>query len=72
DGDGDLDVFVSGDGDPRTFWLEQTGVGSFTTHVIEDSLAQAGGAHAIDLDGDGDADPVFTGYEDDRLYVYER
>lgn len=72
DGDGDLDVFLSGDGDPRTFWLEQTGVGAFTTHVIEDSLAQAGGGHALDLDGDGDNDPVFTGYEDNRIYVYER
>jgi hypothetical protein len=72
DGDGDLDVFVSGDGDPRTFWLEQTAPATFTTHVIEDSLAQAGGGHAIDLDGDGDVDPVFTGYEDNRIYVYER
>jgi len=72
DEDGDLDVFLSGDGDPRTFWLEQTGKDTFTTHVIEDSLAQAGGGHAIDLDGDGDNDPVFTGYEDNRIYVYER
>jgi hypothetical protein len=72
DGDGDLDVFLSGDGDPRTFWLEQTSPGVFTTHVIEQSLAQAGGAHAVDLDGDGDADPVFTGYVDSRIYVYER
>lgn len=71
DQDGDLDVFLSGDGDPRTFWLEQD-AGSFTTHVIEDSLAQAGGGHVVDLDGDGDTDPVFTGYEDDRIYVYER
>ncbi|HLT40291.1 MAG TPA: VCBS repeat-containing protein, partial [Enhygromyxa sp.] len=63
---------LSGDGDPRTFWLEQTGPGSFTTHVIEESLAQAGGAHAVDLDHDGDADPVFTGYVNSRIYVYER
>lgn len=72
DGDGDLDVFLSGDGDPRTFWLEQTETATFTTHVIEESLPQAGGGHAYDLDGDGDNDPVFTGYEDARIYVYER
>jgi len=40
--------------------------------LIEESLAQAGGAHAVDLDHDGDADPVFTGYVNSRIYVYER
>jgi len=38
DGDGDIGIAVSGDGDARTFWLEQTAPGSFTTHVIEESL----------------------------------
>lgn len=72
DGDGDLDLVVAGDGDPRTFWLEQTAPGAFATHVLEASLGQAGGARVVDLDGDGRNELVFTGYEDDAVYVYAR
>ena len=71
DNDGDLDVLLSGDGDRRTFWIELDGPGVSSTHVIEVDLAQAGGGHAVDLDADGDTDPVFTGYEDNVIYVYE-
>jgi hypothetical protein len=70
DGDGDLDIVVSGDGDVHTYWLEQTAPGVFATHVLEDSLGQAGGAKVIDLDGDGKNEVVFTGYEDGKVYVY--
>lgn len=72
DGDGDEDIVVSGDGDIRTFWLEQTAKGVFTTHVLEQSLGQAGGCLVKDLDGDGKNEVVFTGYEDNAVYVYER
>jgi hypothetical protein len=72
DGDGDLDIAVAGDGDLRTFWLEQTEPGTFVTHVIEDSLGQASGAIVVDLNGDGRNELVFSGYEDNVVYVYAR
>jgi len=70
DGDGDIDIAVSGDGDARTFWLEQTAPGAFTTRVIETSLGQAGGALVVDVDGDGRNEVVFTGYEDGVVNLY--
>jgi hypothetical protein len=72
DGDGDIDLAVSGDGDARTFWLEQTTKGSFTMHVIEDALGQASGGLVVDLNGDGKNEIVFTGYENNVVYVYAR
>jgi hypothetical protein len=72
DGDGDIDVAVAGDGDEHTYWLEQTAPGEFSTHVIEDQLGQASGALVVDLDHDGKNEMVFSGFEDDVLYVYER
>ncbi len=70
DGDGDIDVALAGDGDARTFWMEQTSPGEFAMHVIEEKLGQAAGALVEDLDGDGRAEMVFTGYEDGVVYVY--
>jgi hypothetical protein len=70
DGDGDSDIAVAGDGDARTFWLEQTTPGIFVTHVIEPSLGQAAGALVTDIDGDGRNEIVFTGYEDGAVRLY--
>ncbi len=72
DGDGDVDVALAGDGDARTYWMEQTVPGAFAMHVIEASLGQAAGARVVDLDGDGRNELVFTGYEDNAVYVYAR
>lgn len=72
DGDGDIDVVVSGDGDQHVYWLEQTGAGAFTTHVLEDKLGQAGGLPIADLNGDGKNEAVVTGYEDNVVYLYVR
>ena len=72
DGDNDIDLAVSGDGDVHTYWLEQTAPGEFATHVLEEQLGQAGGGHVVDIDGDGRNEVVFTGYEDNRVYVYTR
>lgn len=72
DNDGDIDVVVSGDGDIRTFWLEQTAPGAFTTHVIEEKLGQAGGTLVVDLDKDGKNEVIFTGYEDNAVYIYKK
>lgn len=70
DNDGDIDLVVSGDGDLRTYFLEQTTPGTFETHVLEESLGQAGGTLVVDLDGDGKNEVIFTGYEDNVVYVY--
>jgi len=72
DGDGDIDVVVSGDGDEHVYWLEQTGPGAFTTHVLEAKLGQAGGLPIADLNGDGKNEAVVTGYEDNKVYLYVR
>jgi hypothetical protein len=72
DGDGDIDVAVAGDGDAHTYWLEQEAPGEFKTHVLEDELGQASGALVVDLNGDGANELVFSGFEDDVVYVYER
>jgi hypothetical protein len=72
DGDGDLDLLVAGDGDPKVYWLEQTGNGTWNQWVLETSLKQAGGIHVVDLDGDGRNELVVTGYEANAVYVYVR
>ncbi len=71
DGDGDIDIAVSGDGDQRVFWLEQTAPGQFETHVLEADLGQAGGQVITDLDGDGKPEIIVTGYEHRVVYIYE-
>jgi len=72
DGDGDLDLAVSGDGDPRVFWLRQGPGGTFETLVVDTDMGQAGGALVVDLDGDGANELVFSSYEQDEVVVYER
>ena len=72
DGDGDIDILVSGDGDQRTFWIEQTAPGTWSTHVLEESMGQAGGVTVIDINGDGANELIMNGYEDNLLVIYER
>ena len=72
DNDGDIDLIVSGDGDPRIFLFEQTAPGEFTQHTLEASLGQAGGMVIKDLNGDGSNELLVTGYEDNVLFVYSQ
>ncbi len=81
DGDGDVDLAVSGDGDRRLFWVEQTGSGQFVTHVLEDydatttsvlGMGQAGGAVVADLDGDGSNEMAFSSFDQNTVAVYAR
>ncbi|MCA9538523.1 MAG: VCBS repeat-containing protein [Myxococcales bacterium] len=70
DTDGDIDLLVSGDGDPRTFLLEQTAPGQFETWVLDEGVPQGGGARIVDLDGDGRAELLMTSYETDEVLLY--
>ena len=71
DGDTDIDIAVSGDGDARLFWLEQQPDDSFQTYVLDNNMGQAGGGMVTDFDGDGNAEVVFTSYEAGVLNLYE-
>ena len=70
EGDGDIDLIVSGDGDPTIYLLEQTAPGAFTSWIFDEGLPQAGGMKISDLDGDGVAEIVVTGYENNVLNLY--
>lgn len=70
DGDGDQDLALSGDGDDRVFWLEQTEPGLFETHVLATGFGQAAGGAIADLDDDGRAEIVFTSYETQQLVIF--
>lgn len=81
DGDGDVDLALSGDGDHRLFWIEQTGTGAFTTHVLEDydgattsvrGMGQSGGAVVADLDGNGTNEMAFSSFDQNTVAVYAR
>ena len=72
DNDGDIDLVVSGDGDPRIFLFEQTAPGEFVQHTLETNLGQAGGMLIEDFDGDGDNELLVTGYEDNVLFIYSQ
>ncbi len=71
DGDGDLDIALSGDGDKRVFVLEQTAPGEFATHVLIDPFGQAGGMEIMDLDEDGNSEILATSYEENQVVVCE-
>ena len=72
DGDGDVDLLVIGDADPRVFLLEQRPGREFVTHVLDEGLPQAGGGKIVDLDGDGAAELLVTSFEGGELYLYVR
>ena len=70
DGDGDVDLLVSGDGDPRIYLLEQRAPGLFETLVLDEDMAQAGGMKIVDLDADGRAELLATAYGRNELVLY--
>jgi hypothetical protein len=70
DGDKDIDLLVSGDGDPDIYWLEQLPGGAFKTHVLAKNLPQSG-VTAVDLDGDGVTEAVVSSYEANKLLVFD-
>jgi hypothetical protein len=71
DGDGDIDLLVSGDGDPDIYRIEQTAPGTFTTHTLATDLPQSGVALA-DIDGDGTPEAIVSSYEANKLVLFRR
>ena len=71
DGDGDIDVLVHGDGDPRAFLLEQVTPGKFRTVVIAEDVPQ-GAASFSDTDKDGIPEVVVSSYEKDKLLLLKK
>ena len=69
DNDGVIDLIVSGDGDPRVFWIEQVSPGKFQTRVLIQNLSQAGGMIITDIDGDGKNEAVVTGYDASKVLI---
>ena len=74
DGDGDNDLVVSGDGDFRAFWFEQTAPGAFTQHVLPgtEGWGQAGGAEIVDLNKDGKNEIPFSSFEVNKIGIVTR
>ena len=59
DGDGDLDVIASVDGEDRTSWFANDGSGVFSTErIINPDVGGAKFVRAADLDNDGDLDII--------------
>ena len=80
DGDGDADVlwvstkYYHDEGyiDSKVAWHENLGGGMFSPHrVITTAADGAMSVHAVDLDGDGDADVLSASYNDDKIAWYE-
>jgi len=79
-GNGLTDLVVSGDGDSRVFWYQQTNPGNFVQHVLDgiegeplmqSKFGQAGGMKIVDLDNDGYNEILVTSYEDNKIYIYK-
>ena len=71
DDDGDVDLTVSGDGDPRVFWFEQLDSGEFLQHTLREGFGQAAGGVVADLDGNGDSEVVFTSYDTGEVLIFD-
>ena len=67
--DGDLDILVSGDGDPKVVLLELES-GIFEAHTVSEDMPQAG-VHLTDLHSNGSVELIVGSYEKNVVYVYE-
>ncbi len=71
DDDGDIDLTVSGDGDPRVFWFEQVEGGEFNQHTLLSEFGQAASGEVADLDSNGDSEVVFTSYDTSEVLIFD-
>jgi hypothetical protein len=71
DGDGLVDIAVSGDGDPTIYLVKQTAPGVFDTYVVDDGNVGQAGVSMADLNGDGVQEIIVSTYDGSTVYVYE-
>lgn len=74
DGDRDVDLLVSGDGDRRLWWVEND-EGDTTLHRLtgpDEHFGQAGGAVVVDLNGNGTNELVFSSFDQSTLAIWTR
>ncbi|MCU0662639.1 MAG: VCBS repeat-containing protein [Myxococcota bacterium] len=71
DGDGLVDIAVSGDGDPTIYLVKQTAPGVFETHIVDDGNVGQAGISMADLNGDGILEIIASTYDGSAVYVYE-
>lgn len=73
DGDGDLDLAVSGDGDRRLWWIEQKAGGGTKLHQLTadgEYFGQSGGGTVVDFNGDGNNELVFSSWDQSTVAVW--
>lgn len=73
-GDGRIDIAVSGDGSRAVYWMEQVDGGSFVTHQFPDSTGhgQAGGPVIIDLNRSDTNQVIFSSFDQNSLAIWSR
>ena len=72
DGDGDMDLAVSGDGDRQVFWLEQVSPGSFELNQLPGGAGWGqAGATAGDLNRDGIAEMAFASFDKNQVGIWQ-
>ena len=53
-----------------SFYTYSQEAGEFTTWVLDENITQAGAMKIEDLDGDGKAELVVSGYDANVVYIY--
>ncbi|NBC84586.1 MAG: protein kinase [Bacteroidetes bacterium] len=72
DGDGDPDVGSADYRDDTVAWHENTGDGTFTTHIVDDAATGVIAVAAADVDGDGLRDMLASTATNDRVVWYRQ
>lgn len=75
DGDGDIDLAVSGDGDRRLWWIEQQAGGATALHQLtepQEHFGQSGGGAVADFNGDGRNEMVFSSFDRNTVALWVR
>jgi hypothetical protein len=73
DGDHDIDIAVSGDGDRRLWWIEQAAAGNTILHRVTapgEYFGQSGGGKVADFNRDGVNELVFSSYDLDTVAIW--